>query len=59
MKLLKLISFIFLIYFIRRLFQMFQAMKVVQERNAELERENSKLKEAAQENTVDVDFKVL
>ncbi len=55
MKLLKIITAVFIIYFIRRFFQLYKAMKSMQEKQAELERTKPKDKG----DVIEADFKVI
>lgn len=61
MKLLKIILFIFAIYFIRRFIQMYRVMKSIQEKQAQEAADalRQQQKPQAGNTVVDVDFKVI
>lgn len=63
MKLLKIIGIIFLIYFIRRFFQMYKVMARIQKEQEELRRNQSqsqsKTSSAKDEGVIEADFKVV
>jgi hypothetical protein len=52
MKLLKIISFFFIVYFIRRFFQMYGVMKEIQKKQAQMPK-------GQQGQIIDADFKVV
>lgn len=57
MKLLKLISFLFLIYFIRRFIQAYKVMKQIHEHN--LKNQTPAQKPAPTDNVINADYKVI
>lgn len=60
MKLLKIISVVFIIYFIRRFIQLYRTMKKIQEEQAKGQTYNNKTAGTASErNTINADFKVV
>jgi hypothetical protein len=60
MKLLKIISIFFIIYFIRRFIQLYRTMKKIQEEQAKGQTYHTKTTSAASErNTINADFKVV
>lgn len=56
MKLLKLITFIFLVYFIRRFFQMYSAMKELQKKQTQVQGTSQT---TAKDQIIEADFKVV
>ena len=60
MKLLKLISFLFLIYFIRRFIQAYKVMKQIHETNLKNKAQAQSQKPAApSENVINADYRVI
>jgi uncharacterized membrane protein len=58
MKLLKLISFLFLIYFIRRFIQAYKVMKQIHETNLKNQAQQTK-PAAPAENVINADYRVI
>lgn len=59
MKLLKLLAFIFLIYFIRRFIQMYRALKKIQLQEGQELKKESYSQETKNSNVVEADYKVV
>jgi hypothetical protein len=65
MKLLKLIVFIFIIYFIRRFFRLYKALKHAQEaqaqalKEAQVKAERDNLQKKKNSDAIDADFKIV
>jgi len=56
MKLLKIISVVFIIYFVRRFIQLYRAMKKIQEAQANMPRQPQN---SPKNSTINADFKVV
>jgi hypothetical protein len=59
MKILKIISIFFIIYFIRRFIQLYRAMKKIQEAQAKGQTYTKSAPNTAPENIINADFKVV
>lgn len=59
MKLLKIISILFLIYFIRRFMQMYRVMKEIQQAQKNAQAQNHQRNSPPKEEAINADFKVM
>ena len=59
MKLIKIIIFFFILYFVRRFIQLYRAMKKIQESQAEGKTYTEYTQEKTKSKVVDADFKIV
>ena len=59
MKLIKIISFFFIIYFVRRFIQLYRAMKKIQQAQAQGKTYHEHTSQNSKGNVVEADFKVV
>ena len=59
MKLIKIISFFFIIYFVRRFFQLYKAMKQIQAAQAQGKTYKEYTSENSKSNVINADYKVV